>query len=232
MRASPKTSAFLNKLIEMENGFNNFPVANAQLTVGRESMTPAEVVQRFQGIVTIIQDVQATQVAHQAAAKACEKAMPSAHAFYEQTIAVVKAHFGSDAKILATFGLGKARKPSKQMPMVVVEEVVLPEREDDANADSALASSVSNEREAIEVEVLAAEPVRSSIEELVPDSEEKAEDREPLEEPQRRERKHREPKSKAGPEPLDEPRAGSRRGGKKHPQIAKRGRGLPRPSRG
>jgi hypothetical protein len=131
MRPSPKQkqSAFETKVLAMENGFNNFPAPNADLNFGKEVLTPAEVVQRFQGYISIIQDVQATQAAHQAAVKACERAMPAAHAFYDQAVEVVKAHFGSDPKVLATFGLGAPRKHSKVMPLVVIEEVILPARE-------------------------------------------------------------------------------------------------------
>ncbi len=155
MHASPRPSAFEIKLIAMENGFNNFPVSNAQLTFGREVLSPGEVVKRFQGIVTTIQDVQTTQDAHLAAVKASEKAMPSAHAFYEQAVTVVKAHFGSDPKILATFGLGTPRKASKPVPMVVIEQVIMPAKAGDATV--AFASSISDTKGDTAVEELIVE---------------------------------------------------------------------------
>ena len=57
---------------------------------------------------------------------------------------MVKAHFGSDPKILATFGLGSPRKASRALPKVVIEEVILLAKERDATATVAVASSVSD----------------------------------------------------------------------------------------
>jgi hypothetical protein len=80
-------------------------IDHAEADFGREILAPKEVVQRLAGSLTLISAVQSTQEAHRAAVKACKKAMPTALALSEKSVGVVKAHLGSDSKILATFGM-------------------------------------------------------------------------------------------------------------------------------
>ena len=118
-----KQDPFELKVEDMSRGFSVFPLpATTELTFRRESLTPPQVVQRLRAIVEVIQAVRETEAAHQAAVKACTKAMPKDHAFYEEAVAVVKSHFGSDAKVMASFGLRMQRHHREPVPEVVIIE--------------------------------------------------------------------------------------------------------------
>jgi hypothetical protein len=122
MSTQTKKNPFEVKVEAMVNGFTNFPLANVQLEFRREAMTPAQVVQRLQGMVQAIQEERDTDAKHQAAAKSLEKQMPRFVAFYEEAIGVLMKHFGSDARILATFGLRPQRVAEAPAPEVIIIE--------------------------------------------------------------------------------------------------------------
>jgi hypothetical protein len=86
-------------------GFTNFPLANVQLNFRREALKPAQVVQRFQEMVDALQEARDLEARCQVVAKAAQKAMPGYQAFYDEAVAVVRTHFGSDRRVLASFGL-------------------------------------------------------------------------------------------------------------------------------
>ena len=154
MSTSPSKNPFEVKVQAMEKGFNNFPMANVQLTFRKADLTPAQVVQRLQAMLEMIGAARDTGIQHQAAVKACEKAMPGFHAFYEEAVGVLKQHFGSDPKILAMFGL---RTPKHHVEPERGSEAVSRER---GRGDAVEVVEVEVEervelpgREAVEVEV-------------------------------------------------------------------------------
>jgi hypothetical protein len=130
MGTHAKQDSFEKKVKAMEKGFSTFPNPNAQLRFRREDLTPGQVVQRLQSIGDAIQAVREAEAKHREAVKAYAKAMPKDHAFYEEAVAVVKSHFGSDAHLMATFGLRAHRTEHHRLPeVVIIEEVVeVPER--------------------------------------------------------------------------------------------------------
>ena len=159
MSPQRKQDPFEKKVEAMSRGFSTFPIPNAQLRFRREDLTPAQVMARLQGIVEVIQAVRETEAHHRAAVKACAKAMPKDHAFYEEAIEVLKSHFGSDAKIMATFGLKAHTKSRGRTPEVVIVEVARPERAPEVVVEQQVEVD-RRDAERVEVETRVEEPKR------------------------------------------------------------------------
>ena len=121
MSANRKQDPFVKSVEAMEKGFQNFPTANAELNFRRETLTPAQVVQRLQGIVDLYHQVDEAKAAYEAAVKALQRAMPADHTFFGEAVTVVQSHFGSDPRVMATFGL----RAQRQARPVATEVVIL-----------------------------------------------------------------------------------------------------------
>lgn len=117
----------------MAEGFGGFPLPSTQLHIRGEALIPAHVVRRFHEMIGTFEAVRESEAKHQEAIEACTRALPEFRAFYADTVTVVKSHFGSDEKKLATFGLSSGKKahriPSRlsRAPREVVTTTVIEE---------------------------------------------------------------------------------------------------------
>jgi hypothetical protein len=101
---------FEEKVRAMVEGFRGFPLTTTELVFRGETLRPEQAVGRFHEMLGRYEAVREHEAKHRAAIQACDEAIESDHAFYADAVVVVKSHFGSDAKKLATFGLASAKK--------------------------------------------------------------------------------------------------------------------------
>jgi hypothetical protein len=131
MRTSSNQSLFEEKVRTMVEGLRGITVATTPLVFRGETLIPAQVIARLHEITGTFEAVREHESKHQAAIEACAKGMKDFHSFYDEAVIVVKGHFGSDPKKLATFGIRSAKKghpsvhPQRRKSEEVVTEVTV-----------------------------------------------------------------------------------------------------------
>lgn len=135
MSKSSQQSPFEEKARAMVEGFRGITLASTPLVFHGETMIPAQVITRLHEITGTFEAVREHEGKHRAAIEASAKGMKDFRSFYEEAVIVVKSHFGSDAKKLATFGIVSAKKghpvsrterriPREEVVETVVEEAI------------------------------------------------------------------------------------------------------------
>jgi hypothetical protein len=135
MRKFNQFEVLEEKVRLMTDGFRSPEFPQTPLGFRGEELLPMQVAQRLQGILDGFQGVRDAEAAHRLARAELERAVPHHAAFYAEAVEVVKAHFGTDPRRLASFGLELFRKPRKHhrrgrperevVTTTVVEEVTL-----------------------------------------------------------------------------------------------------------
>ncbi len=118
-------SRFHEQVEAMLEGFRRFPLPNIQLMLHGEPLLPTEMACRLQEMLHSFEAVREAEAWHREAREAHLKSLPSFRAFYADAVTLVKAHFGSDPRVLAGFGLRGASSRKRGREVVVGEEDVV-----------------------------------------------------------------------------------------------------------
>jgi hypothetical protein len=112
---SNTSSKFLTEIQDMVNGLtNSVPSTLKSMSVGGDTMTIAEVLAQFQGILQVLNTVSQTKLAYTAAVAARKAGLVADRGFYANVVANLKQIFGSGNQAqLAAFGIQPAKPRSK-----------------------------------------------------------------------------------------------------------------------
>ena len=114
------------KVERMIAGFREVATPVARFVLDMGELSSSELIEKGEQMLALFVQVRRTKAEHEAAVKACQRAIPAMQALHEQGMAVAQQHYGSDAEKMSRFGTcssSKPRKPRRGCKGEVTEEV-------------------------------------------------------------------------------------------------------------
>ena len=143
------------KLLKAKEGFERLPPDAAPFVFTERQLMREEVLTRYQKGLDLFEEVRRTRAAHEAAVDAQRNALAGLSQFHAEAMKVVRHHFGSDPRKMATFEAGNPKRSKRRergcaqrgeevVVTTVVEEVTT--LSEQASCESQAPRSVASER--------------------------------------------------------------------------------------
>ncbi len=114
------------KVEKMISGFREVATPVARFTLDSGELSSSKLIEKGEQMLALFVQLRHTKAEHEAAVKACQRALPAMQSLHEQGMAVAQQHYDSDAEKMSRFGACRSRKPQKRRGSCkgeVIEEV-------------------------------------------------------------------------------------------------------------